>query len=226
LTDGGNDAWPAWSPDGRKIAFVSDAHHFTDDIYLMKADGSGTRQLTRSGGWPGATAPAWSPDGRMLAFINEDHALSVMRRDGTQKRLLDSPPPTACPKCGGLAMGDDFSPEWSPDGRKILFTQRRGARSIQIYVVNPDGNAKRQVTHVGGNVSASWSPDGRRIVFDRFLPTKHGSDFTLATYVMDADGGHQQQLTSRTLGIPLWSPNGRLIAFEGQQLKVTSIRCG
>lgn len=158
LTRSGNDGAPAWSPDGRTIAFVSEAHNFTDDIYLMKADGSDQRQLTRSNDYPGATDPAWSPDGRKIAFIDEHYALEVMRLDGSQRKLVNSPPATSA------LPSEDSSPAWSPDGRTIVFAQKKANRSLQIYVTNADGSGKHQLTHKELNAFPSWSPDGRRIL--------------------------------------------------------------
>jgi TolB protein len=144
-----------------------------------------------------------------------------MRSDGSHPQLLNAPPATS------PLPSEDLSPTWSPNGGEIAFEQKRAHRSLQIYVVNADGSGLHQLTQDGASLFPGWSPDGRRIVVDRYVPTKHGSNFTVATYVMDTNGGHQQLLTSRmNLGAPLWSPDGRMIAFAGDQLAVTSIQCG
>ncbi len=81
-------AAPAWSPDGRKIAFASERDG-NSEIYLMNADGSGQRNLTRNLAYDGD--PAWSPDGRKITFVsNRDgrYAVYVMNADGSGQRSL------------------------------------------------------------------------------------------------------------------------------------------
>jgi Tol biopolymer transport system component len=220
LTDSGNDGTPAWSPDGRTIAFVSEASNFTPDIYLMKADGSDQRQLTRSNDYPGPTDPAWSPDGRNIAFIDENHALEVMRSDGSQRELVNSPPATS------PLPSEDSSPAWSPDGGTIVFAQTKANRSLQIYIVNADGSGKHQLTQQGLNAFPSWSPDGRRVLFSHLQSKKHGSDFNVELYAMNANGTHQQRLTTGKDDTGYWAPNGRQIAISrGDRVYVTTIRC-
>jgi Tol biopolymer transport system component len=81
-------AEPAWSPDGRKIAFVSHRDG-NSDVYVMNTDGSGQRSLTRN---PAFDAdPAWSPDGRKLAFVGKrdgSYGVHVMNADGSGQRRL------------------------------------------------------------------------------------------------------------------------------------------
>jgi len=106
------DLEPAWSPDGTKIAFVSQ-----DDIWVMNADGSGVQKLTS---WAGTdSSPTWSPDGSMIAYISSSRTkpwneLWVMNSDGTgAKMLIDN-----------NVIGENGSvktPAWSPDGTKIAF---------------------------------------------------------------------------------------------------------
>ncbi len=84
----GTYATPAWSPDGRKLAFVSDRDG-NSEVYVMNADGSGQRNLTRNAAFD--ADPSWSPDGRKLAFVsNRDgsYRVHVMNADGSGQRRL------------------------------------------------------------------------------------------------------------------------------------------
>ena len=135
-----------WSPDGRRIAFVGNrptglpgpGARFKDDseIYVMNADGSGTRRLTHNLGYDGA--PAWSPDGRKIAFqsgrrVGGNSEVYVMNADGSGKRNLTRNP------------AQDGSPSWSPDGRRIAFVSDRDGRP-EAHVMNADGSGQRSLT--------------------------------------------------------------------------------
>ena len=128
------NAGPAWSPDGRKIAFTSDRDG-NSEIYVVNADGSGVERLTYSpveafplagGGSLGAVAalPAWSPDGQKIAFAsNRDGdvgGIYAMNADGSGVERL--------------TYSGDLSPAWSPDGRKIAFASQRDG-NLEIYVM-------------------------------------------------------------------------------------------
>ena len=133
---------PVWSPDGRKIAFMSQRDG-NSEVYVMNADGSGQRNLTRSPRYEGG--PAWSPDGRKIAFASGSRScragegcagntdVYVMNADGSGQRRL-----TRAPR-------DDFVPAWSPDGRKIAFVSKRDGNP-EIYVMNTDGSEQRNLT--------------------------------------------------------------------------------
>ena len=109
--DSAQDAQPAWSPDGTKIAFVSDRDG-NADIYVMNADGSGPVNITKHAG--ADYAPAWSPDGTKIAFQSDretDFAVWVMNADGSNPiRLTDPSTPAG-------------APSWSPDGTRIAYEQ-------------------------------------------------------------------------------------------------------
>ena len=209
---------PAWSPDGRTIAFFSDS-----TIYLMNADGSAHRALTRSLGGRNRSL-AWSPDGRKLTFLSSGSgyagcggppdfcfSLHVVKSDGSGLRNLTS-------KLGpgsGPGAGPVSDPAWSPDGRKLAFVRLNGLDRSLIYVVNADGSGLRSRTPkpVGAYAAPAWSPDGRKLVF---VSDRDGNS---EVYVMNADGSGQRRLTRNTAfdGDPAWSPDGRSIAFRSSR---------
>jgi Tol biopolymer transport system component len=155
--------FPAWSPDGKAIAFSglpSDGEP-VDTIQLMRPDGSGLVDL----GMPGEVA-TWSPDGTRIAFASHpgdgNWAVWAMRRDGSERRHLTHP--VLRPPAG--AHGDAPA-DWSPDGSRILYSSEvRGDR--ELFVMNADGSGKRRVTSWrGGDSPQAWLPDGR-IVFAHY----------------------------------------------------------
>ena len=208
---------PAWSPDGRRIAFLRDL-----DVYVMNADGSGQRRLAYATTSSATTssAPAWSPDGRKLAFVSDRDApfgvstpeIHVVNVDGSGQRNLTRNP------------AHDSDPVWSPDGRKITFV-----RNFEIYVMNADGSGQQNLTrNPAHDLAPAWSPDGQRIVFERRLARRQygacpgcGGATIFEIHVMNADGSGQRRLTRNAGQVhdgaigarPRWSPDGRQIAF-------------
>jgi len=188
------DYEPAWSPDGSQIAFVRN-----QDIYVMKANGSDVRRLTRAATPLGDGQPAWSPDGHRLAFIvarAQPHrpAIYVMNVDGTHvTRLTD-----CLPGCF------DGQPAWSPDGAKIAFSHNE-----DIYTMSPMGRDATRLTycaHIAGCVDAGgpvWSPDGRKIVF-----WVEGRDSNRQLYITNADGNDVRPLIPKTFDVCCfaWQP--------------------
>ena len=136
-----------WSPDGRRIAFVGNKLRnrlpgqlgpcckANSDVYVMNADGSGTRRLTHNRAYDGE--PAWSPDGRKIAFksrrtIGGNGEIYVMNADRSGKRNLTRNP------------AQDGRPSWSPDGRRIAFLSDRDGR-LEAHVMNADGSGQRSL---------------------------------------------------------------------------------
>jgi TolB protein len=190
LTSGRRDLDPAWSPDGRRIAFWSYAPT-QSSLYVMNADGSGLRRLPV----PGIIVrQVWPPDGQRIAFIHKPDGLGnqlyVAKVDGSETKQLTS-------------TGDSYSPPtWSPDSRRIAF-----ASDLQIYVIDADGTNRTQLTITPANAFPAWSPGGRWIAFQ-------SSRDNGTIWIMNPDGSDKKQLTPFSVSSwPVWSPDGRRIAF-------------
>jgi TolB protein len=156
----GDDLQPAWSPDGRRLAFSS-GRKGNLDIYVMecvnppaRCGGGKVTQLTTSRGFE--EWPAWSPDGRRLAFVSDRDGnveIYVMDTDGqNQQRLTQNP-------------ADDWPAAWSPDGRWIVFASQPDG-NWNLYVMNSTGQQVQRLTNDPADEREPvWSPDGRTIAF-------------------------------------------------------------
>ena len=201
-----NSVLPAWSPDGSRIAFVSDRDGSVD-IYAMKADGTGVTRLTRDAAWD--LFPAWSPDGSRIALSSDrdgNPEIYVMNADGTGMMRLTR----------GSPEGESGQPTWSPDGSGIAFASERDG-NFDIYVMNADGTGVTRLTRdAGWDYFPAWSPDGSRIAF----VSDRDDGFYEQIHVMNADGTGVTRLTSVSPwfdGSPAWSPDGSRIAFDSDR---------
>ena len=189
---------PAWSPDGRYIAYrMNPVRSDVGDIWVMRANGSGKRNLTRSpqvADW----SPAWSPDGTRIAYFSMAGGggdVWVMRADGSRRRNLT--------RDAGL----NEYPAWSPDGRRLAFNSHRDGQ-FEIYRANVHGSGQVDLTrHPARDQWPAWSPDGTLIAF---MSERDGSE---DVFVMRPDGSGVRNLT-RTDALdeshPAWMPDGRL----------------
>jgi dipeptidyl aminopeptidase/acylaminoacyl peptidase len=196
LTRPGEDSEPAWSPDGRRLAFTRLER--TPGAAIIVRDERGRERMVAAFGNDSQEA-AWSPDGKWIAFTAGawGRTIYTIRPDGSDSRVLVPGELWVFPR----------SPAWSPDGRSLAFSENR--RDIvtglnDIYLIDRDGSNRRKLTENGSQ--PSWSPDGKSIVFVR--------DADLVA--IGVDGRDERVLTStpEREADPAWSPDGRWIAFE------------
>jgi hypothetical protein len=159
---------PAWSPDGRSIAFVGVGGHWGGWIHVMGADGSGRTALTRPDEFPGVEQgwPAWSPDGTRIAFtrvelgsFGQRLSIGVMQADGAGATVL--------------LQGDPWGPDgpvWSPDGSRIAFTDGGSGPSdpSRLGVMNADGSGVATLLESDDWLNLhDWSADGELLLFTK-----------------------------------------------------------
>lgn len=192
------EKYPACSFAGDQIAFISNRDG-TDNLYVMKSDGSKVRALTREKPGVNAGMASWTADGRWLYFGLYGPGAPRMcriRPDGS----------------GFSVVGEGIDPAVSPDGRRIAFARSLGDGQ-HLFVMNSDGSNARQLTKTGngwGGVHATWTPDGRRVIYG----DKTGEAIEL--FACEPDSGAIVQLT-RLGGAstsPAVSTDGKWISFR------------
>jgi hypothetical protein len=167
LTDGANDAWPAWSPDGRRIAFAGSSasepcpddvfyHGCPRDLYVVNTDATGLLMVASA-----ATSPSWSADGERIVFqtsgATEGTAIAIVNADGTGRTVLAS-----------TGQGSNLAPAWSPDGSTIVYSSIR-REDWGIFAMPASGGPERELVPTGSSFGyvddPTWSPNGSRIAF-------------------------------------------------------------
>jgi Tol biopolymer transport system component len=216
------DWGPAWSPDGKQIAFVSDRDG-NRDLYIMNVgcrdfftpcDGH-IRRLTDDAG--GEFDPAWSPDGQQIAYVSEMLGYEIMvvaAGGGIPQQLTHNP-------------GLDANPAWSPDGQNIAFSSDRDTTwETDLYVMEADGgNVRRVLDNPDHNDALPvWSPDGRRLLYVT------GNQAYRQVALLDLDSGRSTPLLDQQGDddMPAWSPRGEslvLVSFrEGYNGELYTLR--
>ena len=198
----------SWSADGRWIAFARDETHFPS-LSIISTKAAGRVSVTDCYP-PGCvdSEPAWSPNGQQLAFMRSVRkpgvsGLYAVRRDGSLlTKIADG-------------SGSYGYPQWSPDGRRIVFDNRPDS----IAVVDANGSHLHLLlmgARGSGPGFPSWSPDGRRILFFNTPRTRPHGGLWAEVWTMNPDGFAKKRLYKSRLGDwapPIWSPDGRQIAF-------------
>ncbi len=203
---------PAWSPDGKQIAFVRGiALGGPSQIFVMTADGFNPHFVADG------SFPSWSPDGSRIVFNGpsgiQDGGIFVMHADGSGIHKLIGYE-FALPD-EGYGDGALLLPAWSPDGHSIAFVRANFGIPWMIYIMNADGSAPRllNLPTAVGDSRFTWSPDGSRLLFQQWKLTDSGLDLQISS--ADVNGGDLRAYTSgRYVGGPDWSPDGAGVLFE------------
>jgi Tol biopolymer transport system component len=200
--DGLTASEPAWSPDGERLAFVIAPHRRMPEragdgsIYVMDADGSSLRRLTRHGDH---SQPAWSPDGRRIVFLRGGRQLVVIDANGSHQHVI------------ARVARYYQSPSWSPNGRWIAYKSNHPANFdyLGVFAMHPDGTGVHEINYGG---KPAGSAHGRLAI--AFATGAAG-------LWIGRPGGSLRRVTWCHLPCtddldPSWAPNGRRIAFNRQ----------
>jgi len=199
---------PSFSANGRKIVFVNAMKNGPgprrNNLFVMRADGSHVRRLTRSPNHQ--VGPVFSPDGSKIAFYEAGNIWTIDADDGANRTNLTA----GVPNGGG-------TPSYSPDGSKIAFSGYAGD-DPDVFVMNADGTGLVNLTP-GLDASESqpvFSPDGTRIAFVGYTP----GDYHGGLFVMNADGTDVHAVTARPEVEhydPAFSPDGTKLVYTSRR---------
>lgn len=188
---------PAWSPDGRQLAYVS----FENRQAQIMVQNLATGERRRVAAFPGLNgAPAWSPDGSKLALtLSKDGNPEIYVLDLNSNRF----------RRVTKSVGIDTEPSWSPDGDFLVFTSDRSGKP-NIYRIGVDGGRATRLTFEGTyNARASYSPDGKKLVH------VHGDSGKFKIAVLDLETQNLTVLTEAWLDeSPSFAPNGSMILYS------------
>ncbi len=209
------DADPAWSPDGRRIAFRS-RRDGSSDIFIMDADGTDPVNIVRDPGdsWDDEFAPVWNPDGATLALFTDRfqpplgncrtgagaHHLAFMPVTGGHENIREF---DALP-------GEQVSFSWSPDGRYLAFSSNCSGTVNRLYLWDRETDRVEKLTDgLSNDLHPAWSHNGRYLAFTSNLEGNND------IYLLELASGTWTNLTAHPAKDthPTWSPDDAQIAF-------------
>jgi Tol biopolymer transport system component len=195
-----------WSPDGSRIVFSGAPEASLEALEIVVANARGRNQRPLTDDDVPDRFPAWSPDGSMIAWMRTrpmGHQLWVMRADGKQKR-----------KVVDLSIPFPLQPGWTPEGKRIVFTDHDG--DLEIFTIRPDGTSKRRITNNSrADLFGDWSPDGSRLV----IISDRGPGKVARIWTITPDDSRTRRVMDLEDGVAgynlRWQPDGRFLIFEG-----------
>ena len=191
---------PAWTPDGKTIAFTSLRDGSGAHVYTVDVSSRQVKPLVLMGDF--AAGAAYAPDGLKFTFstsVDDNTDVYVSQADGSAGRRLTA------------TRGIDISASWSPNGRRLAFISER-AGSPQVYTMLADGSDVRRLTFQGNyNQEPAWSPKGDLIAF-----SGRDEKRVFDIYTINPETGKVARLTQNegTNEKPAWSPNGRYLLYS------------
>jgi TolB protein len=213
---GKDSAYPAWSPDGNRIAFQSKRDGDLFQVYVMDADGNNKRRLSDGAGFAGM--PTWSPDGQSIAYVS-----GQQQTTGSQRELYTVPVDGGAPR-KLTSLGSSLSdPEWSPDGKSIAVLQAMSDRQTNLLLVDAQTGEHRSLVQGGIMRDPHFSPSGDEVVYYNVTP-EEGSN----VYVVNVGDGQVRNLTQGPGDDyqAIWSPDGTMLAWSskpgGGQYRIVS----
>jgi dipeptidyl aminopeptidase/acylaminoacyl peptidase len=236
-----NDTQPRWSPDGKKIAFIS-AREEKPQVFLISPTGGEAERLTDSKS--GAQSFAWSPDGSRIAYVAQQEMTpeeEKKQKDKDDPQVIDKNFKFAriwtidvkTKKATELVKSDYVAsdPQWSPDGRSIAYAATPTPKAddsnlSDIWVIDVEsGKQRKLVENEGPDVSPRWSPDGRSIAY-LTREAKFGVIGQPKLAVVSSEGGTPRMVATAfeyQPGTPRWSPDGRSIFFTSPVRTTTQL---
>ncbi len=194
----------AWTSSGREIVFASRRGSSTYNLWKVSITGGAAEQLTVSE--RDVFSPVVSRTGNRLAYTQSLFDRNIWRISLNGPAAGGEPPLKIA-----SSTQDEDSPDYSPDGRRIVFASRRSG-NFEIWLCNSDGSRPRQLTNIGGPLTGTprWSPDGRQIAFDYWF------EGNVEIFLISADGGKPRRLTNNPAEdvTPSWSRDGKWIYFS------------
>jgi Tol biopolymer transport system component len=196
----------AWTPDGRSLVYAASAEGVAGFRLwqIPAAGGTGPERLELTG--PGVVwHPAVSPTGNRLAYARFEVDFDIWRFEAgaSPQRVVSS-------------TRTDCDPQFSPDGKRIVFATSRSAKGSELWIANRDGTNLVRLTEGAGRGKGSprWSPDGRSIAFDA-----QAEDGVFRVYLIDAAGGQPRRLSSGASQElrPTWSRDGKWVYFNSDR---------
>lgn len=172
-SSGAHDKWPTWSPDGSRVAFISDRTG-EEEVWIVPQDGSKPAEQLTSGGKAFRYAPEWAPDGKRIAFSDKDGKLFVLTVDDKKvQQIADS------------KRGEIRDYEWAPRGNHLAFSMNDTNLVTSVYVWSERDNQVRRVTGAYFDATGpAWDPEGNYVYFlstREFAPLISGAEFNFAT---------------------------------------------